>query len=103
MTSERPTDGGADRVRGSSAYTTEIGVDERPNMAVVRAVAAVTGRSPLDLDPLYESIDPDHANRVVDAAGSRRSAVELSFEYGGCAVTVTSDEVTVRLLGADSK
>lgn len=81
---EEPTDGGRAVVYG-------IGEEERPSEAVVRGVADRTGTPALELDPLYGTVDPEHVDGVVGVGGS-----EIAFEYAGCAVTVTAEEVRVR-------
>lgn len=82
MTGE-PTD-------GEEVY--RIAGAERPSEAVVRAVADRTGTAPLDLDPLYGAVDPEHVDGVVEGDGR----AEVAFEYAGCRVTVTEREVRVR-------
>lgn len=65
---------------------------------VVRSVAAHTDTDPLALPPLYETIDADALDAVVD--GMRSGAVE--FRYVGTLVTVSSDgTVEVRAVPSD--
>ncbi len=84
--------------------------DESVSTAVVRAVAAASGRSATGidgatdpLDPLAESVDPDALDRVVefgfDAASNR---VSVAFEYCDYRVTVSGTDairVTVERWG----
>ncbi|WP_246998112.1 HalOD1 output domain-containing protein [Halosolutus gelatinilyticus] len=92
------TDGGSDF--DASDPTSELsaapGEDETPSIVVVRAVATLTNTSPIDLDPLYHAIDPDHLDRVVQSADESAVRMEISFRYQGCEVTVTEDEIRVR-------
>lgn len=53
---------------------------------VIHAVADETGTDPLDLPPLYETIDPDALDALIDSL----SDGELTFRYTGCAVTIES-------------
>ena len=64
---------------------------------VVAAVAEATGVDPLDLDPLYDVVDPDALNALFDSAGTSPPAhLELSFTMADCAVVVRGDgEVVV--------
>lgn len=79
---------------GESSFVTTFdpAAGDRPSEAVVTAVAAVDGERPLELDPLYDAIDPDalntlfeHARRVGD------STQRLRFPYAGFDVSVRSD------------
>lgn len=71
--------------------------DQPPSRAVVRAVSSLKNTPVLELEPLYEVVDPEHLDAVwrsSTSGGVGRCAV--SFEYGGCAVSVFRDEVRVR-------
>lgn len=64
----------------------------RPSEAVVLATAEQTDRNPLELPPLYESIDPD----ALDKAVQRSDSCRVTFEYADCEVTVGGfDRVSV--------
>lgn len=54
---------------------------------VVQGVAAVKSTDPLDLPPLYDSIDPEALGALVD----RMDEGEVVFTYAGTEVTVTAD------------
>ena len=65
---------------------------EPASEAVVSAVAALSGTSPVELEPLYEAVDPDALDSLVDHA--RRADAgdhELWFRYAGYDVGVRSD------------
>lgn len=67
--------------------------DETPSAAVISAAAAVEGRSPLDLTPLAEVVDPDALDTLLTTdAGTG----QYSFEYCGYEVMATPDEVRVK-------
>lgn len=84
-----------------------IGSDEPPSLAVVRAVAAATGRDQVDSDagadalaPLAETIDPEALDALFESRRDRPGAAPL-VEFGYCDrhVTVSGGEsvcVTVR-------
>lgn len=97
MTDE-PTDGGpADESSSRSlevSYT--LGDDESPSTSVVKATALLTDTSPLDLDPLYDVIDPEHLDGMVRSSSDDPGSVEISFRYSGCEVTVTPAAVHLR-------
>lgn len=57
---------------------------------VVSAVTEATGRSIVDLPPLYEAVDGG-ALQVLAGDG-----VLVRFEYAGCLVTVKNGDVSVR-------
>lgn len=60
---------------------------------VVRAVAAIDGVGPLDLEPLGNAIDTDALDRLVDSVRDDREAPRtvLEFPYEGHLVRVTGD------------
>ena len=60
---------------------------------VVITVAEATGVDPLELEPLYEVVDPDALNRLFRSAPG---FVEVSFRMANCEVVVHCDgEVVV--------
>lgn len=101
MSSECPKP--SDDVTGESVqYETEPG--ESVSMAVIRAVASVSGRSETPgegiedaLEPLSESISPDALDAIVESAsGSGADATYIEFQYCGHQVAVDgSGRVTV--------
>jgi hypothetical protein len=69
--------------------TTGAAADESVTETVVEAVAEETGRDPFDLPPLYEAVDADALNRLVDRIrGDRGSNLTVSFVVAGCTVEV---------------
>lgn len=71
---------------GGTTHTYRLDSDESPCVGVVSAVAAVTGREPTSLTPLYDAVDPDALDQIVDADGF----VRVAFTYAGIAVAVDS-------------
>ena len=74
-------------------HVRSVGDDEHVSESVIRTVAAVSGRSPLDLPPLQESIDVD----ALDLLFASSTSVEgLRFTYAGHDVLVEPARVHVR-------
>lgn len=97
--SDNNTDGEPeiDATTQSEPIVREIGESDRPTEVVVRAVAALTNTEILDLDPLYDTIDPVHVDKLTDSRGE--SAIEDStvlFRYNGCLITINQNTVHVR-------
>lgn len=67
--------------------------DARVSETVVRAVAAVSGRSPLDLPPLQEFVDVDALDRLFASSSDLES---LRFTYAGYEMLVDPARVHVR-------
>lgn len=76
-------------------YHYPISDDEVRWEAVVAAIAEVTERATIDLQPLYEVIDPD----ALDALDQGGSDVAVRFPYEGYDVVVSPGAVTVQDLG----
>jgi hypothetical protein len=62
---------------------TRMGVSER----VIRTISTAADSDPTELPPLYDAIDPD----ALDALVERMSDGSVSFAYAGYDVTVESD------------
>ncbi|NUB90276.1 hypothetical protein HTZ84_16605 [Haloterrigena sp. SYSU A558-1] len=86
-----PTDtSDADEPTYTTTFDPDVG--ERASEAVITAVAALTGNRPVDLEPLYEAIDPDALDSLVDhARRADAGAHELWFPYAGYEIGVRSD------------
>ncbi|WP_436910176.1 HalOD1 output domain-containing protein [Halosimplex marinum] len=82
----------------SDSTTTRHDGDRTLLSAIVEAVAAETGRDPLELDPLYDALDAAALERVVAPDRDTGSlAGRLRFRFESCEVTVTGDgRVTAR-------
>ncbi|MXV64553.1 hypothetical protein GS429_21250 [Natronorubrum sp. JWXQ-INN-674] len=68
-----------------SSTTVTVGDDEQPSMAVIDLVSRTIGTDPLELDPLYNVIDPDLLNSLCSSSSGFTS---LEFEYAGHTVVV---------------
>lgn len=83
-------------------YTVDL-TTERPqsaSVAVLRSVAALTDRSPESLDPLWESVNPDALDGLVNHSDSTTRDCCVTFWYEGCRVEVVGER-EIRLVLAD--
>lgn len=77
-----------DTTTGSITDTVRpIASSETVSEAVVEAVADAKGVDPLDLDPLYDTIDPDALDSIFGGPSGTSSA-EIRFEMDACEVVV---------------
>ncbi|WP_225334957.1 HalOD1 output domain-containing protein [Halomicrobium urmianum] len=76
-----------DTATGAPEASTEA--ESVPSEDIVQAVAVREGADPVTLDPLYEAIDPDALDAVVD------SGAVVSFEYEGYEITVDEGTITI--------
>ncbi|MDS0474668.1 HalOD1 output domain-containing protein [Natrinema sp. 1APR25-10V2] len=60
---------------------------------VTQAVADATNTDPLELEPLFEVINPESLNALFKPtkSGSPRDSGMVMFDYGGCDVRVHAD------------
>lgn len=93
---EHTDDGRDDLSTRGIEVTYEIDGDERPSEAVVRAVASITNTPLLDLEPLYDVIDPEHLDGMFDGPGGAAAGSSVTFRFNGCRVTVSPETVHVR-------
>ncbi len=68
--------------------------DHRISVQIVEAVAESAGVDPLELPPLYETIDPEAIDALVadSEAGQSSSPDVIEFAYADYAVTVYGDQ-----------
>jgi hypothetical protein len=64
-----------------------------PSQAVVERVAGCEGVDHTELVPLFDAIDPDALNKLVERDREKGSALRITFTYHGYDVTVTGDAV----------
>ncbi|PSP84646.1 hypothetical protein BRC83_05260 [Halobacteriales archaeon QS_1_68_17] len=71
------------------------GESERsPSVAIIEAVAAAEGVPPGELDPLYETIDPDLMDRLLaDRSDPSTPPKLIRFSFAGWNVFVRGDGV----------
>lgn len=65
----------------------------QPSSAIVRSVSAVADRSPAEITPLYEAIELDALERLLEHAATSRcgTPVALEFRIEGWDVVVSGD------------
>lgn len=69
--------------------------ESTPANTVISAVAEVTDSDPVELPPLYRTIETDALNRLF-LSNPSDSEIRVSFQYEGCEVTIEgSGEVRV--------
>jgi len=61
---------------------------ESASVAVMEALAAIRHCEPTDLEPLYDSVDPDALDRVVESSSN---GVRVTVHIDGFEVVVTGD------------
>lgn len=64
-----------------------------PSHAVVERVAAREGVEPTELTPLYDVVDPDAVDTLVERTVGSGSSLKIQFKYHGHDVTVTGEGV----------
>jgi hypothetical protein len=81
-----------------SEFECSFGADESPSHGVVRAIAAVKGVEPTDVDPLCDFIDPDALDAVFDGTtGTSERDIRVSFRIDDLEIEVSGDRhITVR-------
>jgi hypothetical protein len=83
-------------VDDGSGFVVEKGPEEPASLAILRGVAALTGVTERNLDPFYESVDPDALNSLVSHARESDCSITVEFAFEGCTVRVRGDG-TIRI------
>lgn len=87
-----PIDNSSDKWKSTKRVTYEWDEKTPPAVAIVEAVAATTGREPTNLPPLYEYVDGEALDTLLQSgSGSRPGDIEVTFRYEGVQVSVRSD------------
>lgn len=60
-----------------------------PSMALIGAVSDAKDTDPLELNPLFETVDSDMLDGLLRSAGN--DPVQVTFTFAGCEVTMTGD------------
>lgn len=63
--------------------------DQQPSMAVVELVSQATGTDPIELDPLYNAINPEAVDSLCTSGSGFTS---LEFEYASHTVIVEQSD-----------
>ncbi|WP_248518072.1 HalOD1 output domain-containing protein [Salinarchaeum laminariae] len=66
-----------------------VSSQEPPSLTIVTAIANAIGDDPTAMNPLYETVDTDALDRLLESDAT----LEIVFEYEGHAVEVGSDGV----------
>lgn len=64
-----------------------------PSQEVVERVATREGVDHTDLDPLFDVIDPDALDRIVQSGRGTASPVHLTFTYHGYEISINGEGV----------
>jgi hypothetical protein len=64
-----------------------------PTAAIVQSVAAVTGREPTAMRPVYDVLNPDALNELLTFDGQhlRERSLRVTVTYEGCEVVLAAD------------
>ncbi|MGM0605945.1 MAG: HalOD1 output domain-containing protein [Halobacteriota archaeon] len=81
-------DASSDAKTVQSDWTTS----EQPSAAIIDCIAAASDRSPLDMTPLHEYVDPEALDAIVTSAKSAsQSEFRVSFRYEELDVSVEAN------------
>lgn len=73
-------------------YSEQYDWTERaPSTAIVESVASATDMPVTSLEPLYDCLDPDALDRLIESESAAASNVELEFLFSGATVRVCAD------------
>ena len=87
---------------GRSEFEYVFDVDEPPSHGVVQAISAVKGVDPTEVDPLYDSLDPNALDVIFSGTTEAgESDIRVSFRVDDLEIEVSEDRrVTVRPMAA---
>lgn len=77
-------------IETASGELTTTCSDEQVSETVITAVATAIDADPLEMEPLYDSIDPDALDRLCRPSNPSPT-LQLQFSLAGCAVEVRGD------------
>lgn len=84
------------RADGGFTIVVEEQPDESPTRAILRGVAALKGAKETDLDPLYDSIDVDAMEEMMEHSRNRDTKARLKFSFEGCTIHVGDEgDITI--------
>ena len=76
--------------------TATIADDQQPSLAVIDLVARVERTDPVELEPLYDAVDPDVLDTICDP-DSGFSRLEFTYHGYSVAVEAANGELSVSL------
>lgn len=92
-----------DRDESTGIYTTTYDWAELdPSTAIMEAVSAVEGTTPVELDPLDEVADADAIDALLAARDAGDADLSVSFRYGPVRVSARRNG-TIRLRPVDER
>lgn len=77
--------------RSLSPEATFEGSADAVSHTIVQRIAELTEREATQLPPLYEAVDPDALDRLVDSVSPAATSLSIQFTYAGRQVTVDAD------------
>ena len=78
-------------VQESGTVRTRFDQEKTPaSMAVIATLADLLGTDPVELDPLYSTIDPDDVDALVRVRNGSNGDSHVTFTHEGHAITVHS-------------
>jgi len=83
----RNTDRNIEASQGSGGAIRDREEFASPSLHLIYAIADLTDSDPATMPPLYDAIDTDALDTLLDT----ESSIEIGFEYDGHSVTVTGD------------
>ena len=77
--------------QGPGAVRTQFDQEKTPaSMAVIATLADLMGADPVELNPLYSTIDPDELDALVRVRNGTNGDSHVTFTHEGHAITVHS-------------
>ena len=68
-----------------------------PSFAIITIISKITGRDPLELDLLYDSIDGDALDALCTA--DCYSVTQVTFQYNEYEITIGTDDIVEVVVG----
>lgn len=93
MTTPNPPEDGEPAPDSNSTIQTEFDWESvEPSTAVIETIAIAANADPSGIEPLYESVDPDALDRLIQSDGTRPTdnATTVSFTVSEYEVSVNS-------------
>ncbi|WP_317176186.1 HalOD1 output domain-containing protein [Halomontanus rarus] len=79
------------RADGGTTIWVEEQPHESPTQAILRGISALKGIDETDLDPLYNHIEADSMERLIEHSRDYDSKVSIKFSFEGCVVRVDGE------------
>ncbi len=83
-------------IEADGAWTYQLSRQDSVTEVVVTIVATATNTSPTDLPPLWDAIEPDALDRLVNHQTG--SDLQVRFRYAGHSITIEGQTVRVTAL-----